>query len=519
MGGDSQNKKRKPVDKVSIPASHNTLSDTEKKLNEARCLFSLREFIACEALLIQILEADPLNSKAKALSELTAIKLHKHKLYRKLVEPRPARKLLLSSPFTKTRESASGEPESSPQIHRPASPAKAETEVPGGVASPLSGSDMDTMRERTIAALVELFNEKEKKLEDWRDPRFQPTREIGQEGVDQTGGTSPAVNENEGSLATPSQSLGRSGEPRAEERERPATFRTEEALQDENVASRIQSKLERPSAVDPLGRPLPAAKPSPHPLEIVEEIRQLKHEPPLQSLQGGQEPPLTSAPESLRPPTETADRDIRSPVQHQTRKRLSAADEPEIKPTIRLHQVSPFEQITSPRKVDYKDLVEKKLEEHSEDLKNSEIKTISIAEIKKYLYQEQYELCARELENIQKLFPDNAEIQAFVENTSRRLNELQRVKGFETLAKELMLSASFHYQQGKLPEALIATKEVLRVIPDHPQARQFAEFIQKRLDKEKKKAMKVDKIRYCWACGVAVDTVSQYCYHCGHRLG
>src|SRR5215467_4468191 len=205
MGGDSQNKKRKPIDKVSIPASHGTLSDTERKLNEARRLFSLREFVACEALLIQILEADPLNSKAKALSELTAIKLHKHKLYRKLVEPRPARKSLPSSLFTKTRESASGEPEGSPQIHRPALPARAEevpeTEVPGGAASHLSGSDIDSMRERTISALVQLFNEKEKKLEDWRDPRFQPIREIRQEGVDQTGGTSPAVNEYEGSLA------------------------------------------------------------------------------------------------------------------------------------------------------------------------------------------------------------------------------------------------------------------------------------------------------------------------------
>lgn len=30
----------------------------------------------------------------------------------------------------------------------------------------------DTLRERTISALVELFKEKEKSLRDWRDPRF-----------------------------------------------------------------------------------------------------------------------------------------------------------------------------------------------------------------------------------------------------------------------------------------------------------------------------------------------------------
>jgi hypothetical protein len=162
--------------------------------------------------------------------------------------------------------------------------------------------------------------------------------------------------------------------------------------------------------------------------------------------------------------------------------------------------------------------VERKLQQRSEDLKSSEAKTVTIAKIKKYFYQEEYELCARELDSIKKRFPESEEIQAFVENTSKRLSVLQRTKGLEVLATELMLSANFHYQQGKLPEALIATKEVLRVLPEHQQARQFAELIQKRLEKERKRALSVDKLRYCRACGVAVEITSQYCHHCGRRL-
>jgi hypothetical protein len=372
------------------------------------------------------------------------------------------------------------------------------------------------MRERTIAALVQLFKEKERKLEDWRDPRFELIPEARQGSADSSGETSPAIADgDESNLAAPWQPPPETPEPPAKELERPASFQAEATSQDEELAGEIQPEIDPLPHADPGGKPL-----APSSLEIVDEIRHLKHERPLQRVQAGEEQPLTQTTQD-QSPAEAVGKNIPVPAPPQQKETpgLPEANELEFKANVvRFPQVSPFQQITSPKKVDYKRLVEKKLEEHSEDLRNSEIKTVSIAQIKKYLYQEEYELCAHELENIQQLFPDSAEIQAFVENTSRRLNDLQRVKGFETLAKELMLSASFHYQQGKLPEALIATKEVLRVIPEHQQARQFAEVIQKRLDREKKKAMRVDKIRYCWACGVAVDSVSQYCYHCGHRL-
>jgi hypothetical protein len=174
---------------------------------------------------------------------------------------------------------------------------------------------------------------------------------------------------------------------------------------------------------------------------------------------------------------------------------------------------------TTPHSPNYQEMVDRKLEERSEDLRKSEIKTISIAQIKKYLYQEEYELCAQELSKIRKLFPNNTEIQAFVENTSKRLAELQHIKTMEIQARELMLTATMLYQEGKLQESLIAANEVMRILPNHQQAREFVDFVNKRLERELKKASAGDhRCRYCWSCGVAVDNVSRYCFHCGRQL-
>ena len=100
------------------------------------------------------------------------------------------------------------------------------------------------------------------------------------------------------------------------------------------------------------------------------------------------------------------------------------------------------------------EFIDRKLEQRSEEIRNSEIKAVSISLIKKYLYQEQYELCSQELERIRGLFPQNAEIQALAENTSRRLVDLKAMKSFEGQAKELMRSAVSFYQAGKFLEAL-----------------------------------------------------------------
>jgi hypothetical protein len=466
-------KKPASADRLSSSKSDALMEDAEQKFKEVRRHLSLHNYAACEALLLQVLEADPQNTKAKRLLELAAIKLSRRKLYEKIVDPQLIHGNRAPANPSQTAESGfsleanqssptylqqAGETENLVQEGQQEGFSYAERSSPNGARQidsdppPRSaGSQMDSMRERTIAALVQLFNEKEKTLADWQDPRFRP--------------------------------------PESETKESEPRF---------HQASPRFSGEETGTPTISLPRP-----------EIVEEIRQLKVESDLQA--------STDSFQNLERVEGVAQSKGKILEPAQFPDTLSKSSDSKRK-VIQLPSVSPFDRITTPRKTDYRRLVEKKLEERSEDLRNSEIKTVSIAQIKKYLYREEYELCALELEKIQKLFPNNAEIQSFVENTSKRLSELQRIKSFEILARDLMLAASFHYQEGKLPEALIATNEVLRVIPDHQQAKQFAEFVQKRLDREKRKSMGGDKIRHCWACGVAVDSKSVFCFHCGHRL-
>jgi len=127
-------------------------------------------------------------------------------------------------------------------------------------------------------------------------------------------------------------------------------------------------------------------------------------------------------------------------------------------------------------------------------------------------------LCARDLARIRELFPQNSEIQAFVENTSKRLVELQRIKKFEVQARDLMASAVVLYQEGKREEALVAVREILRVNPNHVQAREFVSFVERHQGKGRKKQPTIQKVRACRSCGSEVDAVSQFCYHCGKKL-
>jgi hypothetical protein len=434
MGSDSQNKNHNLADNIISLNRHEFVTEIEQKLAKARRFFSLQDYVPCEELVRQVLKADPQNSKAKALLDLTAIKLSRRKLYQKIVSPQ--------IPGQGQTQSGSGKIDGqkpSPDLESPSGglysvPSSSkeikvkrdqEQEAPPSVKesakSILSQADFplrhgetsgqtDTLRERTISALVELFKEKEKSLREWRDPRFVP----------------------------------RQGQSKGNESAEPDPFSTGPSeRQPERGSVSLQSK----------------------------ENQQLKADRP--------------------------------------------ADKSEV---VHLPDVRPFDQITPPREIDYKGLVKKRIEEHSEDLSKGQIKTVTIAQIKKYLYQEEYELCALELEKVRKLFHENAEIQTFVENTSRRLAELQRIKGFETQAKELMASAITYYQEGKLPEGLIAAKEVLRVIPNHQQAKEFIDFVQKRLDKENKKKMAGAEARTCASCGVVVDSISIFCFHCGKRL-
>jgi hypothetical protein len=277
-------------------------------------------------------------------------------------------------------------------------------------------SQKDSLRERTISALVDLFQRKDLSLADWRDPRFQAD-----------------------------------GQPVAE--------KTQKAEQ----KARVKSKR------------------------------------PLEDLPGEVQQPLTTQ----RPVSPRGSQESWSVPE--ARKVLN-------------ENVDSASNLELPAKPSYQQLVARKFEERSEDLRKSEIRTISIAQIKKYLYQEEYELCAQELENIRMVFPDNSEIQAFVENTFRRLTELQRIKNLEHQSLELMSKATTLYQEGKLPEALNSANEALRLVPNHQQSKEFVAFVHKRIEKEKKKTSGGKKPRYCWYCGVAVDSISRFCFHCGQRL-
>jgi hypothetical protein len=410
------------------------MADTEEMLAEARRLFSLHDYRSCEKVAREILRKDPQNSKAKALLDLVAIKLSSAKHTPKTAVPHSSEKSsepaqdkdLRQQPLPETQDSeekvASRIPIPEPEQELRESAGLAEgvdsspREFPEAEASSEPMSQKDSLRERTISALVDLFQRKDLSLADWRDPRFQADGQLVAE-------------------------------------------KTQKAEQ------KARGKSKRPLE------------------DLAGEVRQpLTTEPPV-SLRGNQE--SWSVPEKRNVLNENGD----------------FATNLEL-----------------PAKPSYQQLVARKFEERSEDLRKSEIKTISIAQIKKYLYQEEYELCAQELENIRTVFPDNSEIQVFVENTFRRLTELQRIKNLEHQSLELMSKATTLYQEGKLPEALNSANEALRLVPNHQQAKEFVAFVHKRIEKEKKKTSAGKNPRICWYCGVAVDSISRFCFHCGQRL-
>ena len=75
MPPDSSHLGRDRKDKVISLGRHMLVAEIEEKLIEARRLFSLRDYLGCEKVVSEILSKDPQNSKAKALLDLTTIKL------------------------------------------------------------------------------------------------------------------------------------------------------------------------------------------------------------------------------------------------------------------------------------------------------------------------------------------------------------------------------------------------------------------------------------------------------------
>ena len=434
MAADSGHMGQNPKDKVVPLRRHILVAEIEDRLSEARRLFSLHDYQSCDKLAREILRKDPQNTKAKAILELASIKLTGAKHALKL-EGSPASEEQtdtakdkdsphLSLPASKESEeeadSKNSIPEHGREFHEAEAPTEAEKstsiEYAPTVASSEPISRKDSLRERTISALVELFQRKDLSLADWKDPRFQLN-----------------------------------GQPKA--------GKTQEAVRQAQTRSKLPMET--------------FAREDKHPLPS---------EPPLGS-GGSRESGFIFETQEI--PNRKLDSDFN---------------------------------LQSPAKPSYQQWVARKFEERSEDLRKSEIMTMSIAQIKNYLYQEEYELCAKELESIRAVFPDNREIQIFVENTHRRLTELQRIKNQELQSRDLMSRAISLYQEGKLAEAVDAANEALRLVPNNQQAKEFVAFVDKRIENDKKKASVGKKFHFCRYCGVAVDSMSQVCFRCGKRL-
>ena len=557
MPSDPQNKVERPDTNVVALHRAEFVASLEKKLSEARRFFSLHDYASCAALVQEVLAADPQNSKAKALLELSSIKLSKRRLYKKIAEvdtpdslpngPNSRPILSTSSPSTdaidpqQVLENSRTSPGSAESI-----PSSSVIEAPPrrrrrGFPEPSPGSPQDSMRERTISALVDLLKNKET-IQDWDSDSEASTPSPMP--------TSPSVPQNESGrpVATEGQSISgptvRSSEPTsqpsllASTQPGPPVLKPNRDFLPGSLDDLFQTEPVKPAA-PPRAEPQPPVAPT-----ISVTPRKDVATPAALSAPPGKSAETTSVPQETRPVTQiampelpkvTLPPQVMAPQPPVTKKETlknppvsppvaaptATPDTPlssPVQPVIQLPDIRIFDQITEPRPLGYQKEVERKIEQRSEEMKNSELQAGAVAQIKKYLYQEEYDLCARELARIRDQFPQNPEIQAFVENTSKRLVELQRIKKFEVQARDLMASAVAFYQDGKREEALIAVREILRVNPNHVQAREFVSFVERHQGKDRKKQPTIQKVRACRSCGSEVDAVSQFCYHCGKRL-
>ena len=395
------------------------------------------------------------------------------------------------------------------------------------------------MRERTISALVDLLKNTDATLQDWKgdyqaktgSPTPTPASLSPHEPA------KPATAENAADSSSGMQRSQPSGQHPAalpDEQHERAVLKANRDFLPGSLDELFEAKREKPAVlpqVEPrppvvtTGNTVQNGVPSPTALSSPpENLTKIAKPPqgPLPTAPIGtlKKPEVTSQPQPplSQPPTAKKDT-LKKPVSSSPVTPPPSLPSPGTPRVIQLPDIRIFDQITAPRPPEYQKEVERKIEQRSEELKNSEIQAGAVAQIKKYLYQEEYDLCAHDLAKIRDQFPQNPEIQAFVENTSKRLVELQRIKKFEVQAKDLMASAVAFYQEGKREEALIAVREILRVNPNHVQAREFVSFVERHHGKDKKKQSTIQKVRACRSCGSEVDAVSQFCFHCGKRLG
>ena len=562
MPSDPQDKAERPDS--NLVALHRAEFETsiEKKLSEARRFFSLHDYASCEELVQEVLAADPQNSKAKALLDLSSIKLSKRRLYKKIAEPQ-APASLPSSPALKNTASTPSVP-----TGLPSSPTALETSraQPDPLTSPPTSSSIvieappsrgsrglpesaaslpqDSMREKTISALVDLLKNKETTLQDWQGDRQVSTASLPLLPSAPPPGTAMPVTV-EGppsSFASvqPSQPAVHQAPPTTSAQSRPSTLKAnrdflpgslDELFEAEPAKSVPTPHVEprppvAPASVTPQKNvPAPAALSSP-PERSTETTKAPQATFPVARIATSQQPEVSFQPPPLAPQPPALKKEAgkkpldSSPVTPPVAPPPAPPAKPTSPPTpsiIQLPGIHIFDQITAPSLLGYQKEVELKVGQRSEELKNSETQAAAIVQIKTYLYQEEYDLCARDLARVRDLFPQNPEIQAFVENTSKRLVELQRIKKLGVQARDLMASAVASYQKGKREEALIAVREILRVNPNHVQAREFVSFVERHQGKNRKQPS-IQKVRACRSCGSEVDAVSQFCYHCGKRL-
>jgi hypothetical protein len=560
MPSDPHNKAERPDSNVVALHRAELVAAIEKKLSEARRFFSLHDYGSCEELVQEVLAADPQNSKAKALLDLSSIKLSKRKLYKKIAEPQPHGSPPSGPPLGNTTPSvAAGLPDSQPAVETsraqpeplpsPPNSSSSVIEAPPrrrrGLPESAAGSPQDSMRERTISALVDLLKNKETTVQDWKGerqartgpptpppPSAPPREPLVPVTVEGPPSSFASVQPSQPVPHQPPPST--SQQPLAPALEANRDFlpgSLNELFEAEPVKPAPPPRVEPPPPVAPTrvtpqkNVPAPAALSSP-PESSTEKTKAPQATRPVTPTATPRQPEVSLLPPPLvsQPPApkkETVKKPLESsPVTPPVPPPVPSAAPPS-PPTprvIQLPDVRIFDQITAPRPLGYQKEVERKIEQRSDEPKNSEIQAGAIAQIKKYLYQEEYDLCARDLARIRDLFPQNPEIQAFVENTSKRLVELQRIKKFEVQARDLMTSAVAFYQEGKREEALVAVREILRVNPNHVQAREFVSFVERHQGKDRKKQPSIQKVRACRSCGSEVDAVSQFCYHCGKRL-
>jgi hypothetical protein len=172
----SQNNQRSSQRPASKKGGRQGSARQTVRLAEARHLLSLRQWEPCLRIVQEILKEEPGNQAAKGLLELVTLQLlPKQEAARIVSATPPPAEVTPHHPAATPGSDETEETEVASQFQfllessfffadELVRPSSQENSSPAPVP--------DTMRERTISALVDLFQQKEKTLTGWQDPRF-----------------------------------------------------------------------------------------------------------------------------------------------------------------------------------------------------------------------------------------------------------------------------------------------------------------------------------------------------------